>query len=230
MFETKITFRFYSEYDTKGITGFLNTMAVKGWLLEKRSGAYYRFVKTDKAFVKYDITYFADANKENNFLPYGADRYFEMAKAAGWQFVTNDNKMMIFVSENPDAPPLETEPMMKVDVIHQSFMYLWMPLYLLHGVNGLIRLIDKRIDIYDILLIAGAFGFLYDLYCYLVWYFKAKKAAAEGWYLETKTPFVRMYVTPIILLLMLGMLYKIIGIKAGIFCTAIALIYIIAHD
>ena len=105
-----------------------------------------------------------------------------------------------------------------------------MPPYLLYAVNGLIRLIDKRIDIYDILIIAGAFGFLYDLCCYLVWYFKAKKAAAEGWYLETKTPFVRMYVEPIILLLMLGMLYKIIGIKAGIFFTALALIYIMAQE
>ena len=114
----KHTFKFYSEYDTKGITEFLNTMAVKGWLLEKRSGVYYRFVKTDKAFTKYDITYFADASKDNDYLPYGADRYFEMRQAAGWQFVTNDNKMMIFSSENPDAPPLETEPMMKVDVIH----------------------------------------------------------------------------------------------------------------
>lgn len=225
----KHTYRFYSEYDTKGITEFLNQMATKGWMLAKKSGVYYRFVKTDKPFVKYDITYFADANKENNFLPYGADRYFEMAEAAGWQFVTNDNKMMIFVSENPDASPLETEPMMKVDVIHQSFL-LWVPLYLLQVVNGFIRIIDRRIDIYDILLIAAAFDFLYDLCCYFIWYFKAKKAAAEGWYLETKTPFVRMYLMPVIILVMIGMLYKIIGIKAGIFFTAIALIYIIAHD
>ena len=119
---TRHCFRFYSEYDTKGIAEFLDRMAAKGWKLSKKSGIYYRFVKTDKPFVKYDITYFADASKENDYLPYGADRYFEMAQAAGWQFVTNDNKMMIFSSENPEAPPLETEPTMKVDVIHQSFL------------------------------------------------------------------------------------------------------------
>ncbi len=220
----KHTYRFYSEYDTKGITEFLNQMATKGWMLAKKSGVYYRFVKTDKPFVKYDITYFADASKENDYLPYGADRYFEMAEAAGWQFVTNDNKMMIFVSENPDAPPLETEPMMKVDVIHQSFL-LWIPLYLLHVVNGFIRIIDRRIDIYDILLIAATFGFLYDLCCYFIWYFKAKKAAAEGWYLETKTPFVRMYLMPVIMLVMIGMLCKILSITAGIFFIGVLLIY-----
>ena len=228
--KTRHCFRFYSEYDTKGITEFLNQMATKGWMLAKKSGVYYRFVKTDKAFVKYDITYFADASKENDYLPYGADRYFEMRQAAGWQFVTNDNKMMIFSSENPDAPPLETEPMMKVDVIHQSFMHLWMPLYLLQGFNGFIRIIDRRIDIYDILLIAAAFDFLYDLCCYFIWYYKAKKAAAEGWYLETKTPFVRMYLMPVIMLVMIGMLYKIIGIKAGIFFTAALLVYIMGKE
>ena len=227
--KTRHCFRFYSEYDTKGITEFLNRMATKGWRLTKKRGVYYRFVKTDKAFIKYDITYFADASKENDYLPYGADRYFEMRQAAEWQFVTNDNKMMIFSSENPDAPPLETEPMIKVDVIHQSFLP-WIPLYLLQGVNGFIRLIDHEINIYDILLIAAAFGFLYDLCYYFIWYFKAKKAAAEGWYLETKTPFIRMYLMPVIMLVMIGMLYKIIGIKAGIFFTAALLVYIMGKE
>ena len=60
--------------------------------------------------------------------------------------------------------------------------------------------------------------------------FKAKKAAAEGWYLETKTPFVRMYLTPVIMLVMIGMLYKIIGIKAVIFFTAVFWVYIMGKE
>lgn len=220
--ETKHTYRFYSEYDTKGIAEFLNQMATKGWMLAKKSGVYYRFVKTDKAFVKYDITYFADASKDNDYLPYGSDRYFEMRQAAGWQFVTNDNKMMIFISENPDAPPLETEPMIKVDVIHKSFLSQNLVLYLILMLTGFIRLLDGHLDFMDSMLLLSALVLAWELFCYTIWYFKAKKAAADGWYYETKTPFIRMYIDPIILLIMVIWLLKTIGIKATIFFMVIA--------
>ena len=73
----KYAFRFYSEYDIKGIVKFLDKMAAKGWLLEKKSGVRYKFVKTDKPFVKYDITYFADASKENDYLICAAGTSFD---------------------------------------------------------------------------------------------------------------------------------------------------------
>ena len=94
---TRYCTRFYSAYDVKGITEFLDKMATKGWILKSKSGIGYKFEKTDIPYFRYDITFFADASKENDYRPYGADRYFEMAEAAGWQFVTNDNKMMIFM-------------------------------------------------------------------------------------------------------------------------------------
>ena len=149
----KHTFRCYSEYDIKGIIEYLNIMAVKGWLLEKKQGVYYRFVKTDKPFIKYDVTYFADASKENDFLPCGADRYIEMAEAGGWQFLTNDNKMQIFISENPDATQLETEAHIKVDVIHKSFVSQWLFLYLLMVFNGFLRFLGSNLIFSDIMFI-----------------------------------------------------------------------------
>ncbi len=204
--KTRYCFRFYSDYDVKGMTDFLDRMAAKGWLLSKKSGVYYKFVKTDKPFIKYNITYFADADKENDFYPYGADRYFEMRQEAGWQFLTNDRKMMIFISEDPDAVELETEPMVKVDVIHQSYthFYLFMELcILLPTFSAFLRLADDFTDygiirFGDYMLCGAGIIALIDILLYFIWYFKAKKAAMEGWFYQTKTPFLKLYVMPVI--------------------------------
>ena len=221
---TRYCTRFYSAYDVKGITEFLDRMAMKGWILKSKSGIGYKFEKTDIPYFRYDITFFADASKDNDYLPYGSDRYFEMRQAAGWQFVTNDNKMMIFSSENPDAPPLETEPMMKVDVIHKSILSQWLFLYLLMVFTGFLRALHKDFEFADNMLILFAVMTLWDLCCYFIWYFKAKKAADDGWYYETKTPFIRMYIEPIIRLIMVIWLLKTIGIKATIFFMVIAVV------
>lgn len=218
----KYAFRFYSEYDIKGIVKFLDKMAAKGWLLEKKNGVRYKFVKNDKPFIKYDVTYFADAEKENDYRPYGADRYIEMAGAAGWQFLTNDHKMQIFISENPDATPLETEASVKVDVIHKSFLSQWLAIYAVLILNGVIRFLGNDLQFVDIMIMLAGLAMAWDLCCYLIWYLKAKKAAADGWYYETRTPFVRMYLDPIILLLMVIGLWKMIGIKAFVFFVVIA--------
>lgn len=220
----KYAFRFYSEYDIKGITEYLNTMVAKGWLLEKKQGVFYSFIKADKPFIKYDITYFTDGIKENNYLPFGSDRYIEMARAAGWELLTNDHKMQIFISENPDATPLETQAHIKVDVIHKSFLSQWLTIYIVFILNGIIRFLDRSLEFMDIMIILSGVVMAWDICCYFVWYFKAKKAAADGWYYETKTPFVRMYLDPIISLLMVIGLLKVFGIKAFIFFMVITVL------
>lgn len=227
---TRHCFRFYSEYDIKGIVKFLDKMAAKGWLLEKKSGVFYSFVKTDKPFVKYDITYFTDGIKENNYLPFGSDRYIGLANAAGWQLLTNDHKMQIFISEMPDSTTLETQAHIKVDVIHKSFVSQWLFLYLLMIFNGFIRLLHRDFEFADNMLILFAVMTFWDLCCYFAWYFKAKKAANDGWYYETRTPFVRMYVDPVITLIMLIWLLKDMGIKAAVFLTVIGVFYFTTQE
>ena len=226
----KYALRFYSEYDIKGIVKFLDKMAAKGWLLEKKSGVRYKFVKTDKPFVKYDITYFTDGIKENNYLPFGSDRYIGLANAAGWQFLTNDHKMQIFISENPEATPLETEASVKVDVIHKSFLSQWLAIYVVLILNGVIRFLDKDLQFMDIMIMLAGLAMAWDLCCYLIWYLKAKKAEADGWYYETRTPFVRMYLDPVITLIMMIWLLKSMGIKAGIFLVVIGVFYVLTVE
>lgn len=153
-----------------------------------------------------------------------------MVYAGGWKFLTNDQKIQIFISEIPDAIPLETEASIKVDVIHQSFPRQWLPIYLLMVLNGFIRVLDSRIDITDALIILAGAAFIWDLCCYFIWYFKARQAAAEGWYYETKTPFVRMYLETLILLAMILLLSKNLGIKTALFFVAIGAIAFMMND
>ena len=212
--KSRFCYRFFANYDVKGVTDFLDRMAAKGWLLTKKSGVFYKFEKTDKPYFRYDITFFADASKENDYLPYGADRYFEMAEAAGWQFILNDQKMMIFISEDADAPQLETEPMVKVDVIHSSYTHFYMIfdiMFMVHSWSAYLRLTDGfpsdiRIIVGDCGLCAIGISSILNVISYFIWYFKAKKAAREGWFYHTKTPFWQLYITPVIFLVRIAVL------------------------
>lgn len=83
---------FLAEYDRTDIKEFLNKMAAKGWILSSKEGVLYKFVKTDKPYFRYDITYFADADETNNYYIVGSMDYYEMRKVGGWQFLLNDRK------------------------------------------------------------------------------------------------------------------------------------------
>ena len=74
---TRYCTRFYSAYDVKGITEFLDKMATKGWILKSKSGVGYKFEKTDMPYFRYDITFFADASKENDYLICAAGTSFD---------------------------------------------------------------------------------------------------------------------------------------------------------
>ena len=180
MFDTIYIPASYAEYDKTGITEFLNRMAAKGWILGSRSGVLYKFHKTDKTYIRYDITYFADANETNNYYIVGSMDYYEMRKAGGWQFLTNDRKMQIFISENPDTVPLDTDLLTQVQVIHQSAIGL-IGLQVFIGIPQIINNIrpSEYHPLTDLLLLICGICFVADGLFYCLWYRKALKQAKE---------------------------------------------------
>lgn len=202
MFDTIYIPAFYAEYDKTGITEFLNRMGAKGWILASRSDVLYKFHKTDKTYFRYDITWFADATKENDWHTYESDIYFEMARRAGWQFLTNDRKMMIFITENPDAVSLDTDPLTQVQVIHQSAIGV-MGLQVFIGITQIINNIhpSEYHPLADLLLLICGICFVANGLFYYLWYRKALKRAKEyNSFYETKTSILTKYVLPLSLL------------------------------
>lgn len=210
MLKTLYLYNFLADYDRSGIIAFLEKMVAKGWILKSKNGVAYKFERTDKLYLKYDITYFADADKDNNYLPYESREYFEMAKAAGWQFLTNDRKMMIFITETPDAVPLETDPLTQVQVIHQSTIGL-ISLQVFIGISQIANNIhpSKYHMLTDILLLICGICFVANGLFYYLWYRKALKQAKEyNSYYETKTSLLTKYVMPFSLLGAIIALFK----------------------
>lgn len=207
MFNTKLTFKFFADYDRSGIIEYLDKMAAKGWILKSKNGVAYKFVRTDKTNFRYDATYFADADKENDWMPYKSDVYFEMAQAGGWQFLTNDRKMMIFITENTDAVQLETDPINQVEVIHQSMLHSYLPQKTLLAILWLWLKSATYRSWMDGLIICFWVLIAVEVIWYIKWYLKAKKMADEyNSFYETKTPWIVLYVEPIIMLIMLAAL------------------------
>ena len=204
MFDTRISFRFFADYDCSGIIEYLNKMATKGWILKSKGGIAYKFIKTDKKFFKYDITFFADANKDNDWQPYKSDVYLEIRQSAGWHLLTNDRKMMIFITENPDATPLETDAVSMVEVVHHTMIHSYLPQKSFLVVLWLWQRSFFDISLFNIVLISVYMITAIEIIWYIKWYLKAKKLAQEYDVIhKTKTPWIVMYVQPILFVILL---------------------------
>ena len=197
MKNTKKEFIFYPYYDSQGHARHFEEMEAAGWQLQNpgNSRMCFTYRRVQPAQVSYAVTYFADASVYDSSLDRDRQQFVDMCRAAGWQRVGGINKLQIFRNQDPDATPLETDPVLTVEVIHDSMknsmivsgiammtvciLQLWMRLDMISE-NVAFYLAD-----WTYLLFAGAWAglmlfYIFELSFYYSWYFAAKKRAADG--------------------------------------------------
>ena len=85
-----INFRFdrYEDVENK-----LEKLAAKGLFLEKCGPFLWTFRKGTPKKLKYTVTYFSEGSVFNPDITDNQQTYFDYARAAGWNFVTQFNQM-----------------------------------------------------------------------------------------------------------------------------------------
>jgi len=114
----------FGYYDRTGMQEYLEQKASEGWrLVKKQFAREWEFRRIEPQKLHYAITYLPQFSNEDSFLlSKDKNEYLELCAASGWQFVCAYKNMVIFINEQENPLPLETDPEAELSTIHKSFL------------------------------------------------------------------------------------------------------------
>lgn len=200
MKDTKRRLEPVSLYDHTGIEKHLKKMAEKGWMLEKITTLGWVYRRTEPKSGQFSVTYYPKASEFDPELTEGQQMYQEFTAKSGWQFVCSSAQMQVFYTEKENPTPIETDPVIQVDNIHNAakkgFLlsyFLFLAIGILNGALFVSRLLGDPIGTlaspanlftgicWTLLLLLS----VVELTKYFHWLRKAKKAAQHGEFVDT---------------------------------------------
>lgn len=111
----------------KDIESRLEKFAAKGLFLEECGTFLWSFRKDEPKHLKYAVSYFSEGSLFNPDITENQQTYFEYAKAAGWNIVTQFNQMQIFCSDADNPIPFETDEKEKFENIKKCMRKSFLP-------------------------------------------------------------------------------------------------------
>ena len=195
MKDTKRRYEVFSFMDYTGIAAHLTEMAEKGWLIEKLSNFGWTYRKIEPQKFTFYVSYFPKASEFDPEPTEAQKTFFDFCRHTGWMLAAASAQMQIFYNERENPVPIETDPVVEVETIHQAAKKNFFPthivLLLLSVWNGFLfvsRLLGDPISLLSSAshLFSGfAFTMVFlvcvvELSAYFIWYAKAKKAAVQG--------------------------------------------------
>ncbi len=213
--------------DPQHIEARLNRMSAKGWMLDKTSSFYWRFVKSTPQEKKYAVTYFHEASEFNPYPTDNQQRFFDYCAESGWKLVSELAQIQIFCSDEENPTPIETDESLKLQTIHRSAKRNYIPTFFLiiaisllqfftWGNNFLNSPAETLADM-TVLLIFYTYGLLFihsvtRLIGYLIWYLRSKKSTANGGGI-LGTPLMRFFSNMHLVLLIVGLMCWIFNLQ-----------------
>ena len=193
----------FSFYDQQSIQKKLEEMAERGWMIEKVGNFLWTYRRTEPRKLRFAVTYFADASEFDPGPTEGELTKLDFCAQDGWTLAARWGAMQIFYNENENAVPIETDPVTQVENIHRTMKKTLIrshifttALILYYMILQLCNLFDKPAEylsdpfyLYSLTLYLGLLSAsLFELFFYLHWHRKAKKAAEnDGVFLPAKS-------------------------------------------
>lgn len=110
----------FSYYDQQAIGETLERMAQNGWMLQRPGSFLWTYKRCTPQKLRFCVTYFPEAS---DFDPGPTDSELtkiDYCREDGWELIARWGVMQIFCSGDPDAVPIETEPVTQVENIRRS--------------------------------------------------------------------------------------------------------------
>ena len=120
MKDTKRCLCLFSYYDQQAIRERLENMAKNGWMLEKPGSFLWTYKRCAPQKLRFCVTCFPGASDFDPGPTDGELTRIDYCREDGWELAARWGVMQIFCSENPDAVPIETEPVTQVENIRRS--------------------------------------------------------------------------------------------------------------
>lgn len=202
MKETKRRLMTFTFYDRSGIERDLEEQAAQGWLLEKTSAFGWIYRRTEPAKIRFSVVYFPAASAFDPGPSENQLRFREFCAHTGWELVASNGQLQIFCNRRENPVPIETDPTLELENIHASVKKSVLPTYGMNLVLGFLQigLAVMRFSMDPIGELASLGALLSMLFWVLMlfsngtqmilyyrWLRKARAAAREGNFLETRS-------------------------------------------
>ena len=190
----------FSFYDHTGISRHFEKMASEGWMIEELSNFGWYYKKIEPQNLHFSVTYYPKASEFDPEPSEEQKRFYDFCEHTGWKLACYSAQMQIFYNEDENPIPIETDPIVEVDIIHKACKKSFLPAYIvlllcaiLNGALFISRLLGDPIDLlsnstnlFTGLCYTILFGHcLAELIIYFAWHKKALKIAEEGVFLES---------------------------------------------
>lgn len=191
----------FTFYDRTGIKRILEDLAQKGWLLDKITNYAWRFRRVEPQKVHYAVTYFPKASAYDPGPSEQQRELYDFCAYSGWVLAGTTAQMQVFYNMAENPVPIETDPWMELENIHRSARKNYLPAYfMLLGlaifqialqvgqlVSFPLTYLSQDTTLFNWL----CQGVLLLVCCteivgYFSWYRKAKRAAENGEFVETR--------------------------------------------
>ena len=202
MKDTKRKIMPFTFYDRSGIERRLEEQAEKGWLLEKCSASGWIYRRIEPAKIHFSVVYFPAADA---FDPHPSEkqiRFQDFCEHTGWELIASNVQMQIFCNRRDNPIPIETDPVIEVENIHKSVKKTMFPAYFSNLILAVMQIglavqrfsWDPMTELLSLPAMLATLFWCLDvvfwtilLGMYFHWYMRAKKAAMDGQFLETKS-------------------------------------------
>lgn len=109
----------------------LSRMAADGWELEKAGNIFWKFRRSYPQQVRYEIIFSSAASAFNSRPTEAEEELAELCAQAGWERVTSVAQLQIYRNPDPNATPLETDEVQKLENIRRTMRKHFIPQQLL---------------------------------------------------------------------------------------------------
>lgn len=232
---------YYTYYDTDSFERKLEQLALEGWLLEN-IGFTCTFRRIEPKKLHYSVIFTPQAP---DYTPTPSEDeldFRDMCEHTGWKLAVQVGKLSVYFNESDDPVPIETEPEIKFNHIHSTFMrsrflvsIMFVVMAFFHiGIRFLLfrdRLAQRLSSPLDLSSVAiylmMAVLSIFILVQHLVWYRRAKRAVDSGLDVpqlknanKINRIFLIVFLFVFLLILLLGF-----NVSAGAFILVLAAVF-----
>lgn len=129
-----------SLWDHTGLERHLAEMAERGWLLEKIGTFAWSYRRVEPRRLTFCVSYYPKASAFDPGPTEEQEDFYALCRHAGWELAAASAQLQVFYNERENPVPIDTDPVLEVETIHQTVKRSLLPsqlaLVLLAVVNG----------------------------------------------------------------------------------------------
>ena len=144
----RLLFPLFSFYECENIEKYLEKKASQGWMLESMSFGW-KFKRIDPASLHFSVNYFPKASEFDSCVSDDQLRYIDYCEHDGWTLCAQTAQMKIFYTTNEDPVPIETDPILEVENIHNTIKRGYLPVWIMWVIISVLNIFTNTMKIFS---------------------------------------------------------------------------------